>query len=111
MAQGKVGVVMRLDGLSVRRAILLISQHGIFSYLRATSASIWHLIGIGTRLCFELGLHLEHGQLNGGARQLVNEEKSITLEEEMRKRCFWCLYNIERYVFITQLLSIIEKRC
>lgn len=109
MAQSKVDAVMGLDGLSVLRAILLISQHGIFSHLKDTSASIWHLIGIGARLCFELGLHLEHGQLNDGARQSTSEWKLVTLEEEMRKRCFWCLYNLDRYVLTMRLFGIIHS--
>lgn len=103
MAQSKIAVVVDLDGLSVLRAILLISQHGIFNYLRDASASIWHLVGVGARLCFELGLHLEHGQLNGGRRQPTRKAKFTSLDEEMRRRCFWCLYNLDRYVFIDEL--------
>lgn len=96
MAQRKVNDVMAMDGLSVLRAILLISQHGIFSNLRDTSASIWHLIGIGARLCFELGLYLETGKLTRVTSDIPHQEEAVTLEEEMKKRCFWCLYNLDR---------------
>ena len=95
MAQSKVQAVMSMDGLSVLRAILLISQHGIFSSLSDTSASNWHLIGVGARLCFELGLHLEHRQLSG-PKNFTETAGTISLEEEMRRRCFWCLYNLDR---------------
>ena len=95
-AQTKVPRVMAMDGLTILRAILLISQHGIFSNLKDTSASIWHLVGIGARLCFEQGLHLDQGQLNGRGPDLEYSTSSVTLEEEMKRRCFWCLYNLDR---------------
>ena len=91
MAQAKLGSVMAMGRLTALRAILLISQHGIFSNLRDTSASTWHLIGIGARLCFELGLHVEPRR--------VREPGSVgivSLDEEMKRRCFWCLYNLDR---------------
>ncbi|KAF7557388.1 hypothetical protein G7Z17_g643 [Cylindrodendrum hubeiense] len=70
MAQSKVNAITQMPSLESLKVILLISQHGIFSNLRDTSASIWHLTGIGA-------------------------------QEEMRKRCFWCLYNLDRTVSIT----------
>lgn len=92
-AQSKVNLVMAMDGLTVLKAILLVSQHGIFSNLRDTSASIWHLVGIGARLCFEQGLHLQQRQMNDGA---CDRSHKVTFAEEMKKRCFWCLYNLDR---------------
>ncbi|KAH7385686.1 fungal-specific transcription factor domain-containing protein [Pyrenochaeta sp. MPI-SDFR-AT-0127] len=100
-AQSKVRRVMAMDGMKILRAILLISHHGIFSNLRDTSASIWHLVGIGARLCFEQGLHLEHGRLSGGKRNFSHRSDTIVLEEEMKRRCFWCLYNLDRVVSFT----------
>lgn len=95
MAQSKVGSVLSMDGLTCLKAILLVSQHGIFSNLRDTSASIWHLVGIGARISIELGLHLE--QKTSTTQQLV----ATTLESELRRRCFWCLYNLDRLVSFT----------
>ncbi|KAM6510449.1 hypothetical protein FSOLCH5_010889 [Fusarium solani] len=46
-ANSKLDTVLRMGRLSQLKAILLISQHGIFSNLRDTSGSIWHLVGIG----------------------------------------------------------------
>jgi len=97
-AQAKIHTVLSMGGLVPLRAILLLSQHGIFSNLRDTSASIWHLIGIGARICFELGLHLEPKRLDRGAVRAPSSTAPITLEAEMRKRCFWCFYNLDRYV-------------
>ncbi|GAB7352397.1 hypothetical protein MBLNU459_g2827t1 [Dothideomycetes sp. NU459] len=100
MAQSKLGRVLSLDGLTSLKAILLISQHGIFSNLRDTSASTWHLVGIGARICFELGLHLEQKQ-QGITTQDQQRCNPIALERELRKRCFWCLYNLDRVVSFT----------
>lgn len=91
MAQNKLGRVMEMDRLTILRAILLISQHGIFSNLRDTSASIWHLLGIGARICFELGLHVDPRRVDTSS-----PTRTITMEEEMKRRCFWCLYNLDR---------------
>ncbi|KAF2020076.1 hypothetical protein BU24DRAFT_477195 [Aaosphaeria arxii CBS 175.79] len=98
IALSKVQRVMAMDGLTVLKAILLVSQHGIFSNLRDTGASIWHLIGIGARLCFEQGLHLEQGKLSGGT---WHRSDTVTFADEMKKRCFWCLYNLDRIVAVT----------
>ncbi|KAJ4244007.1 hypothetical protein NW762_014620 [Fusarium torreyae] len=101
MAQNKISRVMSMDGLSVLKAILLICQHAIFSNLRDTSASIWHLIGVGSRLCFELGLHIEPKQLNRPPTAASDQSHSTDLDQEMRRRCFWCLYNLDRIVSST----------
>jgi hypothetical protein len=89
-AQSKIAAITSLPGLQSLKVILLLAQHGIFSNLRDTAASIWHLIGIGARICFELGLHLEREVDRSFG---VN---AVSYEDEMKKRCFWCLYNLDR---------------
>ncbi|KAH6871222.1 c6 zinc finger domain-containing protein [Thelonectria olida] len=100
MAQSKITTIATRPSLESLKVVLLISQHGIFSNLRETNASIWHLTGLGARMCFELGLHLERKHPE---RDLANppQPHQVSLEEEMRKRCFWCLYNLDRIVSIT----------
>ncbi|KAL5324738.1 hypothetical protein ACEPPN_009286 [Leptodophora sp. 'Broadleaf-Isolate-01'] len=100
-AQAKLPKVLGMKGLLPLKAILLLSQHGIFSNFRDTSASIWHLVGIGARLCFEMGLHLEPKPSHGQHKPTSMGTRHVTLEEEMRKRCFWCLYNLDRVVSFT----------
>lgn len=100
MAQSKVNAITQMPCLESLKVILLISQHGIFSNLRDSSASIWHLTGIGARICFELGLHLEPRHLDYDPENPA-QVHAVSLEEEMRKRCFWCLYNLDRIVSIT----------
>ncbi|KAF2498488.1 hypothetical protein BU16DRAFT_579601 [Lophium mytilinum] len=97
-AQSKLPAVLGMPSLRPLRAIILLSQHGIFSNLKDTSASIWHLIGIGVRICYEMGLHLEPRYPgNSGDAQ----SRPVTFEEEMNRRCFWCLYNLDRVVSFT----------
>lgn len=95
-AQTKVSRMLKLDGLTTLKAILLLSQHGIFSNLRDTSGNTWHLIGIGARICIELGLHIERKSLDDNPNDISINEPNISGEEEMRRRCFWCLYNLDR---------------
>lgn len=95
-AQTKVSRMLNLDGLTTLKAILLLSQHGIFSNLRDTSGNTWHLIGIGARICIELGLHLKRRSLDDNPNPVSVNEHNISGEEEMRRRCFWCLYNLDR---------------
>lgn len=98
MGQRKIQSVMEMGGMASLKAILLICHHGIFSSHCDTSASIWHLVGIGARVCIELGLHLKQRRLNDNAPGRVG---LVTFEEEMRRRCFWCLYNLDRVVSFT----------
>lgn len=93
-AQRKLPALLAMPGLIPLRTIVILSQHGIFSNLRDTSASIWHLIGIGVRICYEMGLHVKPRR--SLARQSPQVPRIIMYEEEMRRRCFWCLYNLDR---------------
>jgi hypothetical protein len=95
-AQKKMLELLNMRGLVPLQAILLLSQHGIFSNLRDTSGSIWHLIGIGARICFELGLHLEPKRVDRQTGRPVVQSLPTTFEAEMRKRTFWCFYNLDR---------------
>ncbi|KAL1907777.1 hypothetical protein Sste5344_006404 [Sporothrix stenoceras] len=98
MGQSKIQPVMEMGGMASLRAILLICHHGIFSSHCDTSASIWHLVGIGARLIIELGLHLKQRRFNDS---VPGAPGIVIFEEEMRRRCFWCLYNLDRVVSFT----------
>ncbi|KAH7134493.1 c6 zinc finger domain-containing protein [Dactylonectria estremocensis] len=100
MAQSKIASIAIMPSLESLKVLLLVSQHGIFSNLRETDTSVWHLAGLGARMCFELGLHLERKPSDGDPTELTSP-LSITFDQEMRKRCFWCLYNLDRIVSIT----------
>jgi len=97
-AQAGLKTVLGMTGIMPLKAIILLSQHGIFSNLRDTSASIYHLVGIAARMCFEQGLHSDSKYIHGQQKSGLHRVKGVTFEEEMRRRSFWCLYNLDRYV-------------
>ncbi|CAK7232054.1 hypothetical protein SCUCBS95973_008132 [Sporothrix curviconia] len=99
MGQAKIKAVVQMGGMASLKAILLVCHHGIFSSMCDTSASIWHLVGIGARICIELGLHLK--QRRASDNSSPHGSNIITFEEEMRRRMFWCLYNLDRVVSFT----------
>ncbi|KAH7142125.1 c6 zinc finger domain-containing protein [Dactylonectria macrodidyma] len=100
MAQSKIASIAIMPSLESLKVLLLVSQHGIFSNLRETNTSVWHLAGLGARVCFELGLHLERRPSDGDPTNSTSP-RYISFDQEMRKRCFWCLYNLDRIVSIT----------
>lgn len=97
-AQAGLKSVLGMTGIMPLKAIILLSQHGIFSNLRDTSASIYHLVGIAARMCFEQGLHADSKSVHGQQKDVLQSGKRVSFVEEMRRRCFWCLYNLDRYV-------------
>ena len=96
--------ILNMRGLVPLQAILLLCQHFVFSNTRNTSASIWHLIGIGARMCLELGLHLEPRR-TFQTEQGVTSNLPIAFETEMRKRTFWCFYNLDRFAVFLPIRS------
>lgn len=92
-AMSKLNHVLSMKGLAAPQAVLLLAQHGIYSSLRDSSASVWHMVGLAVRFCLELGLHRElkrRRDARGGSTQ-------FSFETEMKRRTFWCLYNLDRY--------------
>ncbi|OAP58021.1 hypothetical protein AYL99_07111 [Fonsecaea erecta] len=93
-------VVLGAGGILSLQAILLIAQYRMGSSLYDTSASLWHLIGVAARMCFELGLHKKStyalSQSGNMAVDQAHKEKM-----EMMRRCFWCVVAMDRIVSFT----------
>lgn len=87
--------VLSMRGLAPLQVILMICQYSIFCSLKDTSTNMWHLIGIAARLCVEMGLHRKSRTDDVAAQGL--EGGKVELQSEMRKRTFWCFYNMDRY--------------
>ncbi|KAK9447749.1 fungal-specific transcription factor domain-containing protein [Limtongia smithiae] len=83
----KLNTVLCFNGRKPLIAILMLS---VYALIHDTSASVWHLVGIAVRLCIELGLHREEVLVKGGY-----------FEIEMRRRCFWCVFALDRMVSVT----------
>lgn len=82
--------------------VLMIVQ--LFTYYAlGTSApqAIWTMVGLGTRYALELGMHRQHqGEVVriGPVVFLLLISVQLTLEDELRKRTFWGLIFLDRYM-------------
>ncbi|KAJ6442613.1 fungal specific transcription factor [Purpureocillium lavendulum] len=80
-------------GLRALQAMLLLCQFQLTSSTRDASASLWHIVGISARMCFELGLHREamYRVAPHGSAETADFEGS-----NVRRTCFWCVFALDR---------------
>ncbi|KIX04247.1 uncharacterized protein Z518_07801 [Rhinocladiella mackenziei CBS 650.93] len=99
-AMSRLGTVLSKGGSVALQAILLICQYRIGSGLYDASASLWHLVGIAARMCFELGLHREsvYYSPEDGASGI---DESAFEDSEVKRRCFWCALAMDRITSVT----------
>ncbi|KAL4986596.1 fungal-specific transcription factor domain-containing protein [Aspergillus falconensis] len=80
-----LSVALHNEDLTALRALLSLALYTLFA---TTGPSIWHVLGTALRLTTSLGLHK--------ARHPTN-----LLDDEMTKRAFWSLYNLDRLIAST----------
>ncbi|KAI9373030.1 fungal-specific transcription factor domain-containing protein [Aspergillus egyptiacus] len=73
------------EDITALRSLLSLALYTLFA---TTGPSIWHVLGTALRLATSLGLHK--------ARQPTS-----TIDDEMAKRAFWSLYNLDRLIAST----------
>ncbi|KAJ5626537.1 hypothetical protein N7528_003964 [Penicillium herquei] len=95
-AISRLSNILSLGGLEALQAILLLCQYWLTSSTQETSASLWHMVGVAARMCFEMGLHREKSYEY--PENLDTAQQSIPI---IRRRCFWCLLAMDRVVSIT----------
>lgn len=95
-AMARITEVFQAGGLKSLQAILLLCQYRTGSSMQDTSASMWHLVGIAIRISFELGLHRESTYILKQSRQDPENLEALR-EQETRRRCFWCVFAMDRY--------------
>ncbi|KAL4779151.1 fungal-specific transcription factor domain-containing protein [Aspergillus varians] len=78
-------IALHNEDLIALRALLSLALYTLFA---TTGPSIWHVLGTALRLATSLGLHK--------ARQPTN-----LIDDEMSKRAFWSLYNLDRLIAST----------
>lgn len=71
--------------LAAVRALLSLALYTMFA---TTGPSVWHVLGTAMRLATSLGLH-------------KMRSSASLVEEEMAKRAFWSLYNLDRLIAST----------
>ena len=84
-SQGTLPQALQNEDLPAIRALLGLALYTMFE---TTGPSIWHVLGATMRLATSLGLHK--------ARSYAS-----LMEEEMTKRAFWSLYNLDRLIAST----------
>ncbi|KAF2096429.1 hypothetical protein NA57DRAFT_67175 [Rhizodiscina lignyota] len=99
-----LNAVLCEGGMKALQAMLLLCQFRLSSSTKDTSGSLWHLVGIAARMCFELGLHRESVyRMKREEQNNSRDDSSISKfeEQEVRRRCFWCVFALDRVVSIT----------
>lgn len=84
--------ILACGGLEALQAILLLCQYQLTSSIQKTSASLWHMIGVAARMCFEMGLHRE------AAYNYRGNPSTPASTETLHRRWLWCVLAMDRYV-------------
>lgn len=84
-SQETLPLALQNEDLAAVRTLLSLALYTMFA---TTGPSVWHVLGSAMRLATSLGLHK--------ARPSASVE-----EEEMAKRAFWSLYNLDRLIAVT----------
>ncbi|TPX06824.1 uncharacterized protein E0L32_002320 [Thyridium curvatum] len=96
-AISRFGTALEAGGLVALQSIMLLCQYRMLSISYSTSASLWHLLGMAARLGLEMGLHRE-------AVYVIPPDLSPAAlgrarrKNEVKRRCFWCLFGMDRIV-------------
>jgi hypothetical protein len=95
--------VLSAGGMQALQAMLLCCQFRLSSSTKDTSGSLWHMVGIASRMCFELGLHREstYSLTHVYDRSDVTALLSISEVRKVWRQSFWCAFCLDRVVSIT----------
>jgi hypothetical protein len=89
-AVSRLNDILGLGRLEALQAILLLCQYQLTSSTQRTSASLWHMVGIAARMCFEMGLHREEAYNYPGK---LNTSSSTCTPH---RRWLWCALAMDR---------------
>ncbi|KAK1483665.1 fungal specific transcription factor domain-containing protein [Colletotrichum tamarilloi] len=96
-AMTRLGDVLSRGGITALQALLLICQYRMGTTSHDTSTSVWHLIGVAARTCFELGLH--KGSTYTVPSSRLGDEADVEgrhEDVEIKRRCFWSVVSMDR---------------
>ena len=85
VSQETLPLALQNEDLAAVRALLSLALYTMFA---TTGPSVWHVLGTAMRLATSLGLH-------------KSRPSASLVEEEMAKRAFWSLYNLDRLIAVT----------
>ncbi|KAK2018626.1 fungal-specific transcription factor domain-containing protein [Colletotrichum eremochloae] len=96
-AMTRLGDVLSPGGITALQALLLICQYRMGTTSHDTSTSVWHLIGVAARTCFELGLHKASTYTAPPSRNGSEGDADAWQEDvETKRRCFWSVVSMDR---------------
>ncbi|RHZ61281.1 hypothetical protein CDV55_101983 [Aspergillus turcosus] len=84
-SQQTLSLALQNEDLAAVRALLSLALYTMFA---TTGPSVWHVLGTAMRLATSLSLH-------------KMRSSASLIEEEMAKRAFWSLYNLDRLIAST----------
>lgn len=98
--------ILANGGLPALQEILLICQYRMGTSSHDTTNSVWHLVGVAARTCYELGLHKSATYQQLKADSGPDEDDNTGDEEwlpqvEARFNCFWCTVALDRVASLT----------
>lgn len=99
-AMKRASRVLETGGFVGLQAVILLIQYRMSSSMQDTSASMWHLVGVGSRIALELGLHCEsayplrHIQENEADGDV--ERERCLVRQEISRLCFWSIVCMDR---------------
>ena len=86
-------------GLDELQAVLLLAGYAL---LRPVSPGLWYIVGVAVRLAVDLDLHYEDAETeakaSGSQGLKTKEEGNREWARDMRRRLWWCVYNLDRLV-------------
>ncbi|KXJ88981.1 fungal-specific transcription factor domain-domain-containing protein [Microdochium bolleyi] len=105
----KANAVLGTGGIASLQAILLICQYRMGTSSHDTTNSVWHLVGVAARTCYELGLHKSatYQQFRGDSDNSVSADESHSgcreraEQLEARFNCFWSTVALDRVASLT----------
>lgn len=97
-ALARLGELSKFRDIRFLQTLLLYCKYGIHASLRDTSTEMWEILGKATRLCVELELHHNGSMVSKRCEVHITGQIPASLLLEMQRRCFWCYYNLERWV-------------
>ncbi|OAA55750.1 Transcription factor [Cordyceps fumosorosea ARSEF 2679] len=93
-----LGEVLSPGGIPALQALLLVCQYRMGTPSHDNTASVWHLVGVAARMCFELGLHKASTYVvsTDAAPATDPEEEARIKESDIKRRCFWSVVAMDR---------------
>jgi hypothetical protein len=92
-AMERVTEILQRSDIYALQAVLLLCQYRMTSPVQEKSTSLWHMVGFAARMCFEQGLHRNETYYDPSDHQ---DNENILAMSETRRRCFWCVVNMDR---------------